>query len=558
MRPRPFASLVLLACSRLLLPAQTVPAPTVPAPTVPAPAAPATPAAPQTRSCPVDPTPSSLGEQQLSREDFKGAEATFRAELVTHSDGLAAHLGLVRALIGEDRVADAHKESMAMSQTKTAAALGEVAVSEADYRAAEIDAALTHAQAALAIDPCEAQAASAMADVLGLLGMNARSARLLAQAHHLRPNDELIRRSWIGSLPISERQPELARYLGGPHNLSPDREQSYSNALTYLKARRPGECKVISKAETARIPLRPVFGDNARPVAFGLDLDLNQTRRRMQIDTGASGIILTPGAARALKLEPEYKLKAAGIGDEGKVESYLAHVKSIRIGEVEIQDCLVEVLGKSKLHVDGLIGMNVFSHFLVTLNYPDAQLQLDSLPIRPPQTQNGALSDQKEQKPALNDAGVDTGPRDRYTPPEFKDWTHVIRIGHQILLPAAFKPGTPPHFLIMDTGASRSVLSPAMAQEAGKLHSSGAHLVGISGAAKTVFQIDPAQLRVANLQLPAQGFFAYDLTSISHNNGFETSGLLGLPTLQRLTLRIDYRDNLLQLSYDRKHDVIRF
>ena len=48
------------------------------------------------------------------------------------------------------------------------------------------------------------------------------------------------------------------------------------------------------------------------------------------------------------------------------------------------------------------------------------------------------------------------------------------------------------------------------------------------------------------------------MTGLSHSNGFEISGLLGLPTLQRLTIKIDYRDNLLKLSYDPKKDIIRF
>ncbi len=274
----------------------------------------------------------------------------------------------------------------------------------------------------------------------------------------------------------------------------------------------------------------------------------------MQIDTGASGILLTQSAARALKLEPEYKIKTGGVGDEGDVDSYLAHVHSIRIGEVELTDCMVEVISKSKLDVDGLIGMDVFSRWMVTLNYANAQVQLDALPPRPGSQPAGPT----DAKASLDDTGDEATPRDRYIAPEMKDWAPILRIGHNILLPAYFKQGGPTHFLIMDTGASVTSLSTAMAKEAGKLHGSETQFVGLSGKVNKVHEIDPTQLIVANLIVPPVGYYAYDMTSLSHNAGFEISGLLGLPTLQRLTIRIDYRDNLLKLTYDPKHDVIRF
>jgi len=48
------------------------------------------------------------------------------------------------------------------------------------------------------------------------------------------------------------------------------------------------------------------------------------------------------------------------------------------------------------------------------------------------------------------------------------------------------------------------------------------------------------------------------MTNISHDESVEVSGLVGLPTLSRLTITVDYRDNLIQLKYDPKHDVQRF
>ena len=38
----------------------------------------------------------------------------------------------------------------------------------------------------------------------------------------------------------------------------------------------------------------------------------------------------------------------------------------------------------------------------------------------------------------------------------------------------------------------------------------------------------------------------------------EVSGLLGLPTLSRLTISIDYRDNLIQMKFDKAMDYRLF
>ena len=208
-------------------------------------------------------------------------------------------------------------------------------------------------------------------------------------------------------------------------------------------------------------------------------------------------------------------------------------------------------MGKTHLDVDGLIGMDVFNRWLVTLDYANAEARLAPLPPRP--STAGAA-----QPAALDDTGEDNTPKDPYIAPEMKDWDHILRIGHQILLPAQFRKDLPIHYLIMDTGASATSLSPGMAKETGKLHGSDVEFTGISGKVKQAYETKDTPLRVANLMLPPTSYFAFDITGISHNNGFETSGLLGLPTLQRLTIQIDYRDNLLKLSYDPKHDIIRF
>jgi hypothetical protein len=67
-----------------------------------------------------------------------------------------------------------------------------------------------------------------------------------------------------------------------------------------------------------------------------------------------------------------------GIGEEGYKPGYSAYADFIRIGNREFQDCMVSVMdSRSALpDADELIGMDVFSRFLVMLNYPRHKLRL--------------------------------------------------------------------------------------------------------------------------------------------------------------------------------------
>jgi hypothetical protein len=49
---------------------------------------------------------------------------------------------------------------------------------------------------------------------------------------------------------------------------------------------------------------------------------------------------------------------------------------------------------------------------------------------------------------------------------------------------------------------------------------------------------------------------AFDTTSLSEDVGVEVSGFLGAPVLNRMILRIDYRDNLVKFDYDPAKDPI--
>ncbi len=216
----------------------------------------------------------------------------------------------------------------------------------------------------------------------------------------------------------------------------------------------------------------------------------------------------------------------------------------------------MEVLDtKNVIGIDGLVGMDVFSRLLVTLDYPMRRLDLGPLPPRPQETSPA--------KPSLDtntaeDAGAksgadpkaDAGPQDRYIAPEMKDWTRIYRIGHQLIIPAALNQSKPKLF-ILDTGAFTTSISPEVAREVTKVHSNDRMIVrGLSGKVEKVYEADDVTFTFANVRQPAQGVVAFDTSNISKHTGMNISGFIGITTLGQMTVKIDYRDALVKFDYN--------
>jgi hypothetical protein len=265
--------------------------------------------------------------------------------------------------------------------------------------------------------------------------------------------------------------------------------------------------------------------------------------------------------------------EVAGIGDEGLKGGYTAYADSIHIGNLEFQNCQVRVVDKGNFpgDVDGLIGMNVFSRFLVTLDYPMRKLLLGPLPPRPgeqaaPQKLNIGGEDEGngETSPSSSGgAGTSTdnaitaaaapaahGPYDRYIAPQMSDYTRVYRVGHNLLVPAALNASKIKLF-ILDTGAWTTIISPQAAREVTKVHSGAPVQVrGLNGEVQRVYETDEITFRFAHLEQKGYGVIAIDTSKISKDSGIEISGFLGAATLRQLTIHIDYRDGLVKFDYD--------
>ena len=505
--------------------------------------------------CSVRSTPPSEAEAALAREDYSGAIELYRKMAGANPE--ESRSGVIRTMLGQDDLRGAEELAQAWTKQEPKSAAGTETLAEVYLRRAKMTEAFKTVQAAHVLDPCNARLYLTEAAINDLLANFKMARRNIETAHRLMPQDVEIRHAWIGTLPHKRRTEERVALLKEGRLLSAeekdDLQQIVANADHYSR----DDCRLATPVDSAAVPIVPIMDGMVSTGEAGLDVKFNGKIRRLQLDTGAGGIVLSKSAAARLGLTREFKIRSGGVGDKGDVPTSTAHVASIRIGELEFRNCEVSILEKgSALENNGLIGGNVFSHFLLTLDFPKRELRVDPLPKRPEDKSKVAETLSTQDKP--HEAGVEGGEdedepvEDSYIAPEMKSWSRVYRYGHELLLPMRIGDSSVKLFLV-DTGADSMLISPVAAREVTKVKTDyDDHIRGISGEVNKVYQTGKFRIAFANLYQQVSSMTSIDTTKLSHDAGVEVSGFLGAPILFRLTVHIDYRDNLIKFDYDPK------
>lgn len=528
-------------------------------------------------SCPVATTHIvSEQEQEFLRGHFDAAAGLYQAALQKSPGDPALIAGLTNVLLRQQKVSEADSLVSAASAQNVNSAVLYTSMGDVQYREGTPWLAAESATKAAKIDPCYPQLHLLNAKILRLNSSYASAAKELNLAHSLDPHDPDIRQLWVGTLPLSRRIAELEAYLGGETGDDPDDLRHMRGYLDSLKkqAVEPHKaCRLVSDKAVTEIPFATMMRDAKTIRAFGLDVKLNDRNARLEIDTGASGLVINRSVAEHAHLQRFSNGTSAGIGDKGERASYTAYADSIRIGGLEFHDCEVEVIdSRNTLDIDGLIGMDVFSNFLVTLDFPMRKLVLGTLPKRPEEmaaakpTLETAKSESRDEDsgdeeasakpPAPDTKAAQTvpmparGPHDRYIAPEMKDWTRVYRNNHNLIIPTLLN-DSPPKLFILDTGAFATTVSPAVARAVTKVRGGSAVKVkGISGEVDKVSSADSIVFKFGNLSQKVQDVVVFDTPAISKYTGMEIAGFIGATTLGQVAMSIDYRDGLVKFAYD--------
>jgi len=508
---------------------------------------------------------------------FAESEASYKALLTADSKLVPAQVGLVRAMLRQQKIDEAldYVNAALSSQSNSAALLA--AKGDVQFRRAEMSDAELSYLAAKKLDHKEVHAYLGLARIYSSYSLYRIAYGELQIAHDLAPNNIEVQRAWLGMLPRKERLAALEAYLGQPH---PDDEEETKRMTEYLEFLRATidkpihACRLVSKVEQTETKLETMYAEYERRMrGIGLSVKLNDRNVHLLLDTGAGGIMVSRKVAEKAGLTRVSAVHYGGIGDKGLQNGYTAVAEHIRIGELEFEDCVVAVSDqRSVTDEDGLIGADVFGGYLIDIDLPGMRLKLSPLPKRPEDTvapkslnsegEQQANAEQKEDSAAEQTSKEQKStapssqtprrlPRDRYVAPEMVNWTKVFRFGHAILVPTSVNDSKPMLFGL-DTGAFSNILSLRAGRQVGKVSSENRVRVrGLNGEVKEVYSAK-ATLVFGRLRQPNLDIITLDLSTVSRLTGTEVSGFLGFSMLRLLEMKLDYRDGLVDFEYDPK------
>ncbi len=238
------------------------------------------------------------------------------------------------------------------------------------------------------------------------------------------------------------------------------------------------------------------------------------------IDTGATQTVLSQKLATDLGLEPITTTIMHGIGGSGKIESKMYRLDEIAIGDLKIKNVPAGTFGDPLLSqlADGILGTAILSDFIITINYPENQLELSRT------------------KPAAG-ASSETLPA----------WY----FSNLLLIPLEVN-GYRGNFIV-DTGAVTTVLSHSMASKLGvNENTPGARvdlgIVGVGGFEGVVLRVPNVTLKTPNRSEQFAQVVSIDLKQISKMLGTELSGVVGYDFLQDYQLTLDYYGTEVRLN----------
>jgi hypothetical protein len=484
--------------------------------------------------------------QHLYRTGKFDAAVQAYTPLETGPQAALAYTGLTRVYLRMKNPKDAYAAASKAAELAPNSPDVKVAMGESYFRQGKIPEAEGEFVAVINGGAENARAYLGLARVSRTLSLHRREKQMIDRARELDPADPDITRFWMGTLTLGEHIKALHDYLAQDTDDDSEARTAFEHELIVLQGE-PSvpahQCRMVSKIDSTTTDLNELLNGPTRVRGYGLTVKFNGTSAHLLLDTGAGGILIDHKLAEKAGVEHVVESTIRGIGDKGAVGSYVGHVNKIQIGDIEFEDCNIQVADQSSVIGDeGLIGAVVFSHFLVDLDMPNQKLRLSALPPRPDEPATGAaLESAQERTPHFSD---------RYIAPEMKSYTPIFRFGHMLLIPTKLNDSAPKLFLI-DTGAFSNLVSPDAAREVTKVSDDPRmHVKGISGEVKKVYSGDELVLTFSHLRQKNEDIVALDMKGISDGAGTEISGTLGFTMLRFLDLKIDYRDGLVSFFYD--------
>lgn len=475
-------------------------------------------ALPAQTAAPATESPLSEARQLFRHAGFRGAAAAFR-KVIEAQPSAEAYSGLVRSLLKADDVKAAEESSQSALAALPGSALVHAARGDVYFRRGLIPQAEEEYRAALKLDDQSSRAWLGQGKVDAVYTRHTRAKAAIAKAHELDPDDGDAFYEWAIRLPYPDNVAGLERHLAEFHN-EPEEERREREYTEFVKAI-AGRKVWVPVREVARTEIKMdllTIGSSLAHRGYGLRVRLNDRATvTLLLDTGSSGVTITRKLAEKIGASKLSEQALEGVGKSGPAVGYKAWVDKVAIGDLEFHDCFIHATPREIAQVDGIIGTDVFSKYLITLDLPGHKLHLDPLP---PRAESGS-------------------------PAETQSFTQTFSFGHFLLVPTEVGKKAAGLFVI-DSGSNANTISPELARLIPEMRTHNAPMSGASGMVNSAFIADDATLHFAKVNRAGERISSVDLHSVSKNLGVEISGQIGFSALENMKVIIDYRDGLVE------------
>jgi hypothetical protein len=469
-------------------------------------------------------------------------------------------------------LATAKRATAAMPKSAAMLAL----TGDAELRAAHIDEASAAYTQARTMDPCLAAAHFGVARMLQLSAMHASALKELAFAHRLAPTDTAISEALFAILPPTMQAKGLRNILASGTDLTPTHRQHLEQQAALLEA---GAICRPALMDGAKLPLTPLFFTGTLPRDYALRIVTGGSAAvNLELDSTAAGIVLSDTDAKKLNVQPAVTGQSTA--------PYLGYVDSMQIGPMQFGKCSVAVVPDIELaHRYSVIGTSFFRDFRQHIDWVAKMLTLSPYP--------GA--------PVL---AAEAAPMDAAVLGNEQKWSHALIDDNRILV-SALVAKRPVGLVMIDTSNTLNMISPAAAIPFKPTMDQTINVEGVSGNLVRIFRKDgggtanksdiigldgldgsmyetalsvkdgggglerksslattdgknvPVKIvgdhmtvAFAGNQPPDFALFSFDIRAASHAAGLDIGGIVGYTVLEQYFVDIDYRNGLVNLTYD--------
>jgi hypothetical protein len=480
--------------------------------------------------------------------EFNAAINLYKKLISGSADDAIAYAGLARTYLKLQRPYDAFAAAMKSVERDPSLATTHSALGEVYLRLGSLYDAEAEFLIPITKNQLDARSYLGLSRLYRATFNFKKAKAAIDKAYDLDPTDPEIRRDWVQTRPRWQEMRALEDAIASQSNYYSRAEKAvFKHRLALMKDRTIHPERTCSHANLpgiTELPLQPVLINN-RAYPFGLDVRVNGQKSQLQLMTSGSGLMINGETAEKARVQPIVRTDIDDLGDQNPPEGYIGFVRSIRIGDLKFTNCYVTVIERASpgsffAQEKGTIGAEMFSAYLVDLDFPDAKIKLQPLPSRPTaEDPDGA---------AMGKTDPDAKEfHDRYTAPEMVGWEQAFDFGSRHFIPVRVNTSPPKLFHLSAT--TGTFIAPELARESTSLTSMApSPAYGVNGRIERTFWTGQVKLEFGNFYYIARTEPSIDLTTYSNRAGTEISGILGLDALHSCDIKIDYRDGLIYFS----------